>query len=416
MAIAPQQFFNFTASHFELVISIYHAQNGLSEAELLSMIRRYIPQESMSANHALERLRTFGIIEPLPDATTLYEMSRPLHTLLTHLFSEQRLVSPEVIKAYLVDLESLGSELDNDIQKQNGAHVVHVLNDLGNTTERMRQEARANRLGIVNETVKLKTNDKRLTVRERFETVNRLWERYIVPVRDLIDIHKAMEPTLDHIERALQHGAFEFRLDGALYREFSRALARFVRMRKDVYADYRESSREVEPLYNALRRDTDLARAATFVLREVSRNGAASLSLEDRFSIPVHRLEGIFDDAAHRAYLHGLAGYEPAAVPRIAAYDDDQSNKDFINTDAVHEALGDALPVDDALAWLGGSYPNATLREILRAYNRIFQDPPGDAQFAGEPRDYEVGGVRLQAFPMAVSPVETTTSRSIIPE
>lgn len=410
MAIAPQQFFNFTANHFELVISIYHAQNGLSEADLLAIIRRHSSQESVSANHVMERLRTLGIIEPLPDATVLYEMSRPLHAFLTHLFSEQRLVSPEVIKAYLIDLESLGSELDNDIQKQNSTHVMHVLNDLGNTTEKMRQEARANRLGIVNEVVRLKTNDKRLTVRERFETVNRLWERYITPVRDLIDIHKAMDPTLDRIERSLQHGVFEFRLDGVLYREFSRALARFVRMRRDVYADYRESSREIEPLYKSLRRDTDLARAATFALRELAKNGATSLLLEKRLSIPVHRLEGVIDDAALRAYLHGVVGYEPVSVAQLIAYDDEPSRA-FVDTNAAREAMGRTLPVTDAIAWLGDSYPEVTLREILRAYNRVYQDPPGQVHFANAERDYEVGGVRLKAFPMTVSPAQTSVGR-----
>lgn len=46
-----------------------------------------------------------------------------------------------------------------------------------------------------------------------------LWTRYLEPLRDLIDVKKAMDASLDDLERSLMTNGKTFAIDGALTRE-----------------------------------------------------------------------------------------------------------------------------------------------------------------------------------------------------
>ena len=70
--------------------------------------------------------------------------------------------------------------------------------------------------------IKLKSNRERRSTRERFEIINHFWSRYLEPLRDLIDVKKAMDASLDDLDRSLAANGRTFALDGALAREFSR--------------------------------------------------------------------------------------------------------------------------------------------------------------------------------------------------
>jgi hypothetical protein len=76
----------------------------------------------------------------------------------------------------------------------------------------------------------VKSNKEQRSVRERFEIINRLWTRYLEPLRDLIDVRKSMDAAMDDLERVMRSGAQAFDLDGALNREFYRSRTRLTRI------------------------------------------------------------------------------------------------------------------------------------------------------------------------------------------
>jgi hypothetical protein len=403
MATNPQYFFRFAADHYPLLVDLFYRTEGVNDIELLALVQRHRSDTDPSAHHVVDQLLKLSILETVPDATASYEMTRQVRTLLGFLLLEHRLTSAAVIQGYLNDLDQLGRELDDAVTAANGNQAARVLAEIGDLIERVRQDSRANREGIINEVMAVKSNRERRSVRERFEIINRLWSRYLEPLRDLIDVRKSMDHTLDGLERLVRDGLAAFALDGALSRELTRTRARLLRLRRAAAADFRESVREIEPLYHALRRESEIVRGASRALESVRRHGLRSLNLVERFALPAWRREGLFADGAVAAFLHDIHGYEPRKPPAIPAAAADEP-QDFIDPEAMLATLAADLPVPDVLEWLVRHYGEASLGELLRAYGRVHGGEVGRVAFGPQEREYQVAGIRVAGHPLRVEP------------
>lgn len=232
-----------------------------------------------------------------------------------------------------------------------------------------------------------------------FCIINHLWSRYLEPLRDLIDVKKAMDASLDDLDRSLNVNGRTFALDGALAREFSRCRARLLRLRREMTEDFYESIREVELLYISLKKESELVRGASLALEKLDRAGLASLHLQEMMAIPVWRIEGTFSDTSLEAFLHGIKGYQPGISAPLTETGE-ITRPEFILPSELYAQLEAALPVDDLLAWLLQHYPEVGLGELVRAYGRVFLRDLGMMHFGEEERRYPLPEATLVARPM----------------
>jgi hypothetical protein len=401
MTANPQHFFRFAASHYLLLVDLFYRREGVNDVELYAMIERRRSEEDPSVYHVADQLLKLGILESVPDATATYEMTRQVQNLFTYLLREHRLTSVTVIQAYLNDLDQLGEELREAIHSSKGSQAARAMAEISDLVERIRQDSGANREAVINEVMTVKSNPGQMSVRERFERINRLWTRYLVPLRDLIDVRKAMDHSLDSMEGLALEGMKVFNLDGALARELARIRARLLRLRRNVAADFRESMREIEPLYQALRRESQLVRGASRALALIRQNKGASLRLSERMALPAWRLAGLFSDTVVAALFYNIKGYSPGRIPAIPHALEAEA-KDFIDPETLLEAFRSQMPIKDVLEWLNLNFEKAPLAELLRAYGRIFNSSLGRVTFGSEERTYRICGNRVTAYPMQV--------------
>jgi|SRR5450631_3832866 len=401
MAINPQSFFQFASQNYPLLHDIFRRIGGMNDAELSELIRRHrVGLESPAA--LIEKLINFKIIEPLPDATASYEMTRTVAILFRFLLQEQRLTSTAVIQAYLDELERAQAALDLAIRDDKHSLIERALDEIAETMERIRQDSRANREAIISEVMAVKSNREKRTVSERFEKINHLWNHYIIPLQDLIDVRKTMDASLDNFERLLRHGTEQYQLDGALHREFSRCSVRLVRLRRDMMADFRESMHEVEPLYASLRQDSTLAKGVARALERIGKKGIKSLNLQSELAIHTGRLrEGLFDDTDIEAFLHSVRGYQPQEPP-VINFGTATPSHQFIPPDELIDRLLHSLPVEDVLQWLLDGYEGYPFPELLRAYGRIFGSNSFTAAYARDEKKYQLPGITMRARPLTV--------------
>jgi hypothetical protein len=404
MAINPQSFFNFAAHNYSLLHDIFLRTGGMNDAELSELIRRHrVDLESPAA--LIEKLINLKIIEPLPDATASYEMTRTVAILFRFLLQEQRLTSTTVIQAYLDELERAQHDLDFAIRDDKHSLVERVLNEISETMERIRQDSRSNREAIIGEVMAVKSNREKRTVSERFEKILHLWKHYLEPLKDLIDVRKTMDSSLDSLDRLLRHGAEQFLLDGSLHREFSRCSVRLVRLRRDMTADFHESMHEVEPLYASLRQDSSLAKGVARALERIGKEGIKSLNLQAELALHTGRLrEGLFADMDIEAYLHSVRGYQPQDPP-VINFGTERPTHQFILPDELTGRLQQSLPVSDVLQWLLDSYEDYPFPELLRAYGRIFGSDSFTAAFSNDEKSYQLPGITVLARPLAVEAI-----------
>jgi hypothetical protein len=353
----------------------------------------------------IEKLINLKIIEPLPDATASYEMTRTVAILFRFLLQKQRLTSTTVIQAYLDELERAQHDLDLAIRDDKHSLVERVLNEISETMERIRQDSRSNREAIIGEVMAVKSNREKRTVSERFEKILHLWKHYLEPLKDLIDVRKTMDSSLDSLDRLLRHGAEQFLLDGSLHREFSRCSVRLVRLRRDMTADFHESMHEVEPLYASLRQDSSLAKGVARALERIGKEGIKSLNLQAELALHTGRLrEGLFADMDIEAYLHSVRGYQPQEPP-VISFGTEPPTHQFILPDELAGHLLQSLPVSDVLQWLLDSYQDYPFPELLRAYGRIFGSDSFTTAFSNDEKSYQLPGITVLARPLAVEAI-----------
>lgn len=401
MATTPQSFFRFADRQYALLVDLFYRSEGLTEADLRDLIEASRTEGDPASATVINQLISFGIIEPIPDATATFELTAPVRSLLSFLLREHRLTSAKVIQGYLTDLEDLRSELEGAALQKLNNQAARALSDISQVIERIRQDSHANREAIIAEVLKLKSNRDQRSIRERFEVINRLWSRHLLPLRDLIDVKKAMDASLDEIRRSLITNGKSFKLDAALSREFSRCRARLLRLRREVAEDFYESMREVEPLYVSLKRESELVRGASLALERIDRAGLASMQLNALMALPIWRVEGTFSDTSLEAFFHTVQGYEPSA-PQPLPESDATESYDFIQSSELLNRLESSLPVADLLAWLLEQYPQADTGELVRAYGRVYLADIGDMEFGEEEQRYSLTDVFLIAHPLRI--------------
>ncbi len=399
--VNPQTFFRFAADHHELLVELYQHRDGITEAELLQVIRRFAGEGSPSASYVVDRLRELGFIDYAPHATAQYEMTRPFAELMSSLLREYRLTSVEVIRGYFTAMDSMAAEISQAIVGKNGDLLVRSLNDTSEHVERMRHDSRRNRDEVISTAMRVKSNRDRVPPLRRYEMINRLWTRYLAPLRDMIDTQKAMDASLDRMERVLQEAEACFHLDGAVAPVVSMGRARVRRLRRDVVLDFRESIREIAPLYEELRRENALARGASHALEVMAKQGLTRMALPQQLGICNWQQQGLFSDSALQAYLVGLQGYVPGR-PRPLQNSSTETAREHIRMDEFDARVAGALPIPDALAWLKASYPSAALSTMLRLYGRMHSGRYGVAGFGSSGEEYEMCDVTLTAYPMSL--------------
>lgn len=402
MAIQPQTFLNFAARNYSLIHDIYRRENGANEAELFDLIRKYRSESDPLPDYTFSQLLDLKIVEALPDATAIYEITRPVSVLFRFLLQEQRLTSTTVIQAYLDDLDTYYSDLEKALEAGKHGRIERALSEIVDTMERIRQDSRANRQAIINEVMSVKGNRDRKTVRERFGKILLIWEKYLEPLKDLIDVKKTMDSSLDSLETLLKHGSKQYSMDGVIFNELSKATARLVRLRRDVMSDFHESMQEVEPLYLTLKRDSILARGASIALEKADKFGIRSLRLVDELALPAGWLqEGLFTNTRIEAYLHGVQGYKPIQAPSISTNDSDDPPHYMDLEDVLNNLVND-LPVDDVLAWLFDQYTEYNFTDLLRVYGRLMNSNSCTTTFSNEEKQYIHGGMLVNAYPLTV--------------
>jgi len=400
--VNPQTFFRFAADHHALLTELYYKREGLLEAELLALIRRHGDLQSPSAIYMRDRLVDLGVLEHSPQATAQFEMTRPVASLVGYLLQEYQLTSVEVIQSYFHAIDTLASDLAAASDSGNSALLVRVNGELEEHVDRMRHDSRNNREKVISDVIRIKTNREHMPPRQRYEIINRLWTRYIIPLRDIIDTQKAMDGALDRLDRIYADAQLQFIDDSTVQQVVRSGDARLRRLRRDVLDDFHETIREVTPLYEELRQETVLARGASHALEQIMKNGLSRLGLPRVMGVCNWQQRGLFSDLALEAYLYDLQGYEPAAPAPLNHYEGSASQS-HIDADAFEASVKAALPIQDALAWLIATYPDTSPIVALRLYGRLHTGRYGSTSFADRKRDYHTSDLVLSAHPMAVA-------------
>ena len=251
------------------------------------------------------------------------------------------------------------------------------------------------------------TERSHVTIREKFRRIVYWMKRYVEPMIEIVRADGPMRETFDETERLFDRARAD-----ALHNDSS-ALARNLRLlriiREHSLRVFTQCRKEIQPLYESLRRSSFIAEGAARALDKLQNESIAKWGDEMLIGICSIQIKNVPGDAAITRALRRVIDHPPEPPP-ILEFTTEESTPDALVRrrwlDALSEDVRPDLPLEDLLAWLIQRHPAKDTAHILAALSELVFDPRFQLTFTDrEQRDYPTADGTLVASPVQfVSP------------
>lgn len=257
-------------------------------------------------------LRELQILVPTEPGSDFYFLAEPVSRLLTYLFDEARATTPEIVRGYIQSLEALGKQLSRAIDGDDLAVVRMALEEIQQTLRRIESDLNETHRSILTEVARYKTERQSISVRDKFRRIVHWMDRYVDPMVDIVRADGPLRATFDETERLLhrarEHGLFN---DLPALERNTRHLRLVSRHALRVFQQCR---RELQPLYESLRRSSFIAEGAAVALERLQREGLAGWAERHVIASCALRLQEVPGDGAIERALRNVVEHPPEAA------------------------------------------------------------------------------------------------------
>lgn len=338
------------------------------------------------------------------DARDHYAVASHFKTFLDRLLQRRHHVDASLIEAAVSELEMLRGLLDDMLRSRSWARVADLVASVRTVSTQIDDAAQSNKEAIHRFTEAYR-KDPPLSSRECLRRIREVWECYVVPMQAIFvpngSLDEALTKLLATFDRAeerapsqvvddLQWGRFDLR-----------------RLRPKSFRAYQDSAREVAPLYEQAKRNAQVAASASALIAhyyQVSKGLAKPVddTCWDRWF-------GVMDpweDRGQRPFGTGdMASWlaqafycRPTPAPFVAAPPPGVFRMPLTARVVEKRYRAWGRMTLDLLAWITVEFPEASLREVIRAYHHLLKI--NDVTRGGERRVLEVPGALITSQPV----------------
>jgi len=166
MRINPHTFFNFCANHAPLLRALGEHGGELSETESMRLIRANPGAIEELPETAWRKLRELQILVPTEPGSELFFMADPVSRLLSYLFNEANPATPEMIRGYVLSLETTSKQLARALDEEDVQRVKLGFEEISQRLRRIHADLNETQHAILAEVARYKTERSRVSVRE----------------------------------------------------------------------------------------------------------------------------------------------------------------------------------------------------------------------------------------------------------
>jgi len=405
MKINPQSFFNFCANHASLLRGLADREGEISEAEATRLIRACPGTAEELAETAWRRLRELQILVPTEPGGDMYFMAEPVARLLTYLFNEANPATPEMIGGYVQSLETTGKRLARALDEEDMGQVKLAFEEISLTLRRIYADLNETQQAILTEVARYKTERSRVSVRDKYRRIVHWMERYVEPMIEIVRADGPLRAAFEESERLLQRAREE-----ALFNDYP-ALARNLRFLRLVGAHalrvFTQCRKEIQPLYESLRRSSFIAEGAARALEKLQAEGAARWGREFLIGVAAWRYQNVPGDAAISLALRRVIEHPPEAPPVLefgAEMENPRALARLMWLEDLPNAARGELPLEDLIGWLVAKYPERDTSDVLAGFSALVFHGEFKADFTAQPpRAYDVRDGEIKASPLTLA-------------
>jgi hypothetical protein len=210
-------------------------------------------------------------------------------------------------------------------------------------------------------------------------------ERYVEPMIEIVRADGPLRAAFEETERLLHRAREE-----ALFNDHP-ALARNLRFLRLVGVHalrvFTQCRKEIQPLYESLRRSSFIAEGAARALEKLQAEGLAKWTSQYLIGIAMERYQNVPSDAAITLALRRIIEYPPEAPPFLEFTTEKENPLALLRLrwlDSLPDAVRSTVPLADLLGWLVSTYPERDTSEIVAAFGLLVFHRDFQATFIDE--------------------------------
>ena len=350
--------------------------------ELLVLMEKIYVHES--AEQWLERLQQLvnaELLIQMSHSNTL-QLNENVRQFVASLLHEHELGLSEILKARIIDIKVGLDQLHQAMQNRDMAALqqgaVRIDNQLRQILQQLDQDTHA----IQDIAERAKAADERMPLSTRYREVLDAYDRYVLPMTELMDTGAggSFYPLLEEAESVLGALAQQLAIQGGLYshqRLLRQIGFRVKELRQAGLIALKQCTNTLMPLREEVRRHNHLSAAIGQLLGEVRKKGLRKTFPQQ--SLPIWRKERFISVAIDSELLEMMEKarhYQSKAVefPELIA-EDTQIQLEHIDEVAIRQHFYQSLPLPDLMRWLADHYSDYQDITLLRLYHSLMRLP-----------------------------------------
>lgn len=405
MKVNAQAFFTFCAAHVALLRQLAERAGEVSEAEIMRLVREQADTQEELPETTWRRLREYQILVPSEPGGQLYLVAEPVARLLTYLSNNANPATPEMIRGYVQSLDALAKQLGRALESENVTVVGLAFNEITVTLRRIHADLDETHQAILAEVGRYKTERQRVSVREKFRRIVYWMERYVEPMIEIVRADGPLRESFDEVDRLLRgaRGQSLFNDHPALERNL-----RFLRLvAAHALRVFLQCRKEIQPLYESLRRSTFIAEGASRALEKLQSEGLANWGSAPLIGICSLRFQNVPGDAAIALALRRVFDHPPEPAPVLDLSAEDPAPEEFVRRvwlDSLPGQVRPDLPLSDLLDWLVKNHPEKDIATVLAGFTALVFHQQFQARFSdGQPMEYATANGSIEGCPVELT-------------
>ena len=400
--VNPQAFFGFCSGHVPLLRALSSRAGEISDADVQRFIQAHATPDQELPKTTWQRLLEYQILVPSEPGSSFYLLADPVGRLLTYLFDEANPATPEMIGGYIASLEALSRKLGRALEEENVTVVELSFREINDTLRRIYGDLDETHHCILQEVARFKTTQRQVSVRDKFRRIVHWMERFVKPMIDIVRADGPMRSSFEDIGQLLRRAR-----EQALFNDHP-ALDRNLRylrlVRKHALRVFEQCRKEIQPLYESLRRSSFIAEGAALALQRLMSEGAANWGTEPLIGIHQVRIQNVPSDQAIALALRRLTEHPPEPAPRLLIDDSLDVPPAMLRRqwlDSLPERAAPELPIVDLLEWLQDRHPNKGTQELLAGFTALLFHEDFEGEFQeGATKNYATADGQLEGSPL----------------
>ncbi|MDP2203236.1 MAG: hypothetical protein Q8K07_14520 [Methylicorpusculum sp.] len=356
---------------------IAHERDGL----LILLAKVYVNETTEQHIERLQQLVNAELLIELAHSNSL-QLNENVRHFVAGLLHEHELGLSDILKVRIVDIKTGLEQLQQAMQNRDMAALqqgaVRIDSQLRQIMQQLDQDAHA----IQDIAERAKGNDERMPLARRYREVLEAYDRYVLPMTELMDTGSGgnFYPLLEEAELVLEALIQQLAIQGGLYSHqlMLRQVGFHVRdLRQTGLIVLKQCTNTLMPLREEIRRHNQLSAAIGHLLGEVRKKGLRRTFPAQ--SLPVWRKERAFSVAIGPELLslmEQVRHYQPKSVefPELMT-DETLLQLEQINEEAIRRHFYQSLPLADLMRWLTQHYGHYQDVTVLRLYHKLIRLP-----------------------------------------